>query len=168
MRTIHQPDYGLDAAKLLMRSNIMYSKRLFGAPKPNPMDAGHFMFRSSVLNVAHDLVDDHHSYDADVSDDSHYSTSEIHLAIEMLATRIYLAANNVSVTVEELQDLVELIQRFVDDVCASGQISLKSGRRLKRLLARCTTALTKGDVETVRTRLRKIADDIAGATPKVV
>jgi hypothetical protein len=114
-----------------------------------------------VRYAAYDPIEEDLSFDADVSDYSYDSTWKADLAREMLATRIYVTVNHAGVTEEELGKLVELIQRFVDDVCASGQISLKSARRLKRLLAKCFTALTKGDLETVRTRLRRIADQLA-------
>jgi hypothetical protein len=163
VRTIHQPDYGLDAPSSPASHGIFYSRYLPSASSRRNLDASFFNLQSSVRYAAYDFFEERLSFDDDVADNSDDSILEFDLAIEVLAARIYASANNAGTTEEELQDLVELIQRLVDRVNASGQISPKSVRRLKRLLAQCFTALMKGDLETVRTRLRKIADQLPKA-----
>jgi Ca-activated chloride channel family protein len=163
VRTIHQPDYGLDAPSSPAMRGIFYSRVVPSVSSRKNLDTSFLNLRSFVRYPAYDSFEENLSYDADVADNSDNSLSEIDLAIEVLAARIYASANNAGVTEGELQDLVEQIQRLVEHVSASGRIGLKSARRLKRLLARCFSALTKGDLETVRTRLRRIADQLAKA-----
>ena len=163
VRTIHQPDYGLDASSSPAMHGIFYSRAFPSVSSRKNLDSSFFKLQSSVRYAAYDSLEEHFSYDADVADNSDNSISEIDLAIEVLAARINASANNAGVTEGELQALVEQIQRLVDYLSASGRISLKSARRLKRLMAKCTTALTDGNFETVRTRLRKIPDELAKA-----
>ena len=160
MRTIHQPGYGLDAPLLLTTQKLMYSRIFTSASNPKTTDFGLFNLRSSVANVAQDSFDDHHSFDADASDDS---ASDVHLAVDWLVAEIYTTANSSSATEDRIRDMLQVVERLLAVLKATGQVNPKDERRVKRLIAKCTAALKKDKTHAARDLLSQIADGLAEA-----
>jgi hypothetical protein len=94
--------------------------------------------------------------------------ADLDLPIGMVVARLYGLVNDASSTVDEMESVLKVIEFFLLGAAPSGLMKRVGVTRLKRLMAKCATALRKGDLDTARTVLRRIADYLNEAEPESI
>jgi Ca-activated chloride channel family protein len=175
VRTIHQPYYGLffdDPASLQNHAFLSPMTRqstpssfgatwlkLWSAPRP----------RRAEWVVNFDApTDDAPALDDVDSDIFKRPAADLDLPIGMVVARLYGLVNDASSTVDEMESVLKVIEFFLLGAAPSGLMKRVGVTRLKRLMAKCATALRKGDLDTARTVLRRIADYLNEAEPESI
>jgi hypothetical protein len=91
--------------------------------------------------------------------------ADLDLPIGMVIARIYIVVNDANSTLDELQSMAKVIEFFLLGAAPSGLMKRVGVTRLRRLMAKFATALRKGELDTARSVLRRIADYLNDAAP---
>ncbi len=94
--------------------------------------------------------------------------ADLDLPIGMVVARLYIVVNDANSTLDELQAMLKVIEYFLLGAAPSGLMKRVGVTRLKRLMAKCATALRKGELDAARTVLRRIADFLNDAEPESI
>jgi hypothetical protein len=164
VRTIHQPDYGLfdDEPAGAMTHALSLSYLRYQLPVRSIGSLWELSVNPQSPGDQWDISFD--SPDVDISAIKRRK-ADLDVPIGTLIAELRRLVNDASSTAADMQAVLKAIEFFLMGIAPNGLVKRVGVMRLKRLMAKCTTALQKGQIDTARALMLRLADYLNDAAP---